>query len=118
MDDLVTVATHYSLADAEPARLALEAAGIRAFPTDENLGALLTTTTFGGIKLQVSAADAARAKEVLAEVRADAHPGAGDADGGLSFNCPSCQAEIWFSTDRRGHVEVCPECGAHVDVPT
>jgi hypothetical protein len=116
MEDFVTVATHYSMADAEPERLALEAAGIRVFPTDENLSSLLTATTFGGIKLQVSAADAARAEEVLAEARADAHPDT-NADPGVSFNCPSCKAEIWFPTDRRGHVEVCPECGAHVDVP-
>ncbi len=118
MDDFVTVATHYTLADAEPQRLALEAAGIRVFPTDENLGALLTATTFGGIKLQVPAVDAARAEQVLAELRADALPPAADADAGIGFNCPSCQAEIWFPSDRRGHVEVCPECGAHVDVPT
>ncbi len=117
MDDFVTVATHYSMADAEPQRLALEAAGIRVLPTDENLGALLTATTFGGIKLQVPAAEAARAEAVLAELRADANPTAVNDDAGVNFNCPSCQAEIWFLSDRRGHVEVCPECGAHVDVP-
>ena len=117
MDDFVTVATHYSMADAEPQRLALEAAGIRVFPTDENLGALLTATTFGGIKLQVPAAEAARAEEVLAELRKAAQPLAAEDDAGVGFNCPSCKAEIWFPSDRRGHVEACPECGAHVDVP-
>ena len=117
MDDFVTVGTYYSMADAEPQRLALDAAGIKVFATDENLGSLLTPTTFGGIKLQVPVADAARAEEVLAELRADAHPPAADDVAGVGFNCPSCHAEIWFPSDRRGHVEVCPECGAHVDVP-
>jgi hypothetical protein len=116
MEDFVTVATHYSTAEADPERLALEAAGIRVFPTDEDLSTLITPTTFGGIKLQVPAADAARAEEVLAEFRADANTPI-DEDPGVSFNCPSCKEEIWFPTDRRGHVEVCPECGAHVDVP-
>jgi hypothetical protein len=105
------------MADAEPERLALEAAGIMVFPTDENLSSLLTATTFGGIKLQVPAADAARAEQVLAELRAEANPAAADEDSGVSFNCPTCKEEIWFPSDRRGHVEICPECGAHVDVP-
>jgi predicted RNA-binding Zn-ribbon protein involved in translation (DUF1610 family) len=117
MDDFVTVATHFSMAEAEPERLALEAAGISVFPSDDGLSSLLTPTTFGGIKLQVPAAEAARAEQVLAELRADAPLAAANEDQGVSFHCPTCEAEIWFTTDRRGHVEVCPECGAHVDVP-
>lgn len=108
------------MSEAEPERLALEAAGIRVFATDEDLGSLLTPTTFGGIKIQVPAADAARAEAVLAELREAAQSPAADAaaaDDGVSFHCPSCNAEIWFPSDRRGHVEVCPECGKYVDVP-
>ena len=120
MEDFVTVGTHYSMAEAEPERLALEAAGISAIATDEGMSTLLVPNLVGGIKIQVAAADAARAEEVLAELRAEAHlPGADAdaADDGVSFKCTSCQAEIWFPSDRRGHVEVCPECGNYVDVP-
>lgn len=120
MEDFVTVATHYSMADAEPVRLALEAAGISAFATDEGMSTLLVPNLVGGIKLQVPAAEAARAEAVLAELREAAQSPAADAegdDGGVSFHCPSCNAEIWFPSDRRGHVEECPECGNYVDVP-
>jgi hypothetical protein len=108
------------MAEAEPARLALDAAGMPAFATDEDMGSLLVPNLVGGIKLQVAAADAARAKAVLAKLQAEAQPPDSDADAddeGVAFNCPTCKAEIWFPSDRRGHVEVCPECGAYVDVP-
>jgi predicted RNA-binding Zn-ribbon protein involved in translation (DUF1610 family) len=120
MADPVTIATHLSLADAEPERLALEAAGIRTFAVDENMASLMVPVLFGGIKLQVAPEDAAEAEEVLAELRAEAHPADADTDQddeGVSFPCPECEAEIWFPSERRGHVEICPECGAHVDVP-
>jgi hypothetical protein len=97
MEDLVTIATHYSIAEAEPERVALEAAGIRTFAADENVGTMLALNVFGGIKLQVAAEDAARAEEVLAELRAEAHPAESDAgqeDDGVSFPCPECNAEI------------------------
>jgi hypothetical protein len=119
MDELVTIATHYSLAEAEPERLALEAAGIPTVASDESVGTLLTATMVGGIKLQVAPADAARAEEILDELRAESNPPEAEngEDEGVSFACPECKAEIWFPSDRRGHVEECPECGAHVDVP-
>ncbi len=83
------------------------------------MGSLLVPTMVGGIKLQVPAADAARAEQVLAELQTESQPpaGAGADDEGVSFHCPSCNAEIWFPSDRRGHVEECPECGNFVDVP-
>ena len=62
-EDFVTVATLYSLAEAEPERLALEAAGIPTLATDESVGSLLVPNLVGGIKLQVPAADAARARD-------------------------------------------------------
>jgi len=116
MAKLVTIATHYSLAEAEPQRLALEAAGIPTLETDDSP----LPTMMCGIKLQVAAEDAARAEEVLAEFRVEAHPPESPSDQedeGVSFPCPECKAEIWFPSERRGHVETCPECGAHVDVP-
>ena len=69
MEDFVTVATYLSLAEAEPHRLALEAAGIPTLATDESMGDMLGSNMVGGIKLQVAAKDADRAKEVLADVR-------------------------------------------------
>jgi hypothetical protein len=120
MEDFVTVATHLTMADAEPERLALEAAGIRTIAADEDMGMLLSSNMVGGIKLQVAAADAARAEEVLQEVRAEARSSQGEAaelDDGLTFNCPACKAEIWFPAERRGQVEICPECDAPVQVP-
>jgi len=116
MDDFVTIATHYSMAEAEPERLALDAAGI---PTRAIDSSPLPGMTYG-IKLEVAAEDAARAEAVLEALRNEAHPPEPDPiqdDDGVSFTCQECQAEIWFPSDRRGHVEVCPECGAHVDVP-
>ncbi|MGA2254589.1 MAG: hypothetical protein ABSG53_08010 [Thermoguttaceae bacterium] len=123
MEDFVTVATYLSLAEAEPPRLALEAAGIPTLATDENMGSLLGTNMVGGIKLQVASADAARANDVLATLTAESQPDTDDSDeaaeseDGISLACPECGAEIWFPSERRGHVETCPECGSHVDVP-
>ena len=74
VEDFVTVATYFSMSEAEPARLALDAAGIPAFATDEDVGSLLVPTMVGGIKLQVPAADAARAEQVLAELQTESQP--------------------------------------------
>jgi predicted RNA-binding Zn-ribbon protein involved in translation (DUF1610 family) len=120
MEDFVTVATYFSLAEAEAVRLALDAEGIHTLATDENIGEMLVPTAFGGIKLQVAPQDAARAKDVLAALGTESQSktaNADDSDDGVSLDCPKCGAGIWFHSERRGHVEVCPECGAHVDVP-
>ncbi len=117
MEDFVTIATYFSLAEVEPARLALEAAGIPTLATDENIGEMLVPTVFGGIKLQVAAKDAEQAKDLLSTLRAESESQTADSDGEVTLVCPQCGAEISFPSERRGHVEVCPECGAYVDVP-
>jgi hypothetical protein len=120
MEDFVTVATFLSLADAEPHRLALDAAGIPTMATDECMGSLLGSNFVGGIKLQVAAKDAEEAKEVLAALETEAHAetaAADEAGDDVCLTCPECDAELSFPSDRRGHVEECPECGAYVDVP-
>jgi len=117
MEDFVTIATYFSLAEAEAVRLALDAEGINTLATDENIGEMLVPTIFGGIKLQVAAKDVTQANEVLATLNAGAQPQTNDSDDGVSLECPECKAGIWFPSERRGHVEVCPECGAYVDVP-
>jgi predicted RNA-binding Zn-ribbon protein involved in translation (DUF1610 family) len=122
MEDFVTIATYLSLAEAEPHRLALEAAGISTLDTDESVGSLLGSNLVGGIKLQVAAKDVEAAKEVLAtlEVEAQANAEATEADESdddVCLACPKCGAEVCFPSERRGHVEECPECGGYVDVP-
>jgi hypothetical protein len=124
MDDFVTVGTYLSNAEVEPLRLALEAAGIPAMATDENIGEMLTPLVFGGIKLQGAAKDAERAKEGLAELDVEYPPATQEGDDadsdnsgdGISLKCPACGADIWFPSDRRGQVETCPECGGQVEV--
>jgi len=129
MDDFVTVATYLSLAEAEPPRLALEAAGIPTMATDEGMGSLLGSNLIGGIKLQVAAAAAAKATELLATLRAQPRPETDDADDsddsddgedsdGVSLKCPACGAAIWFPSESRGNADVCPECGSQINVPT
>ena len=120
MEDFVTVATYFSLAEAEAVRLALDAEGIQTLATDEDIGEMLVPTAFGGIKLQVAAKDVDRANEVLATLETESQPETNDADDSgddVSLQCPKCEAQIWFPSERRGHVEECPECGAYVDVP-
>ena len=123
MEDFVTIATHYTFAELEAERLALESAGIHALATDENMGILLGTNMVGCIKLQVASADAARANDVLNTLRAESQPETGDSahadesDDGVSLKCPKCGAEIWFPSERRGQAESCPECGNQVEVP-
>jgi len=65
--ELVTVATFMYPAQAHVARGRLESEGIRAFVADENLITMnwLYANTIGGVKLQVSAADADRARAIL-----------------------------------------------------
>jgi ssDNA-binding Zn-finger/Zn-ribbon topoisomerase 1 len=121
MSDFVTVATYLSATEAEVERLALETAGIAAIVDDEAVGTVLWQNLVGGVKIQVPAADAARAEQVLNEFRAAAQPanaGGDAADDGVSLNCPKCKAELWFASDRRGETETCPECGASIVVPT
>ncbi len=120
MEDFVTVATYFSLAEAEAVRLALDADGIQALTTDENIGEMLVPTAFGGIKVQVAPQDVDRANEVIATLKAESEPQTADADDSgdrVSLVCPQCKADLSFPSERRGHVEVCPECGAYVDVP-
>ena len=119
MEDFATVGTYFSMAEAEPPRLALEAAGIPAMTTDEGIGEMLVPVAFGGIKLQVPTKYAEQAKEILDEYAADSKADAADedeSDEGIAMKCQKCGTDIWFPSDRRGHVEVCPQCGAYVDV--
>jgi hypothetical protein len=87
-DELVTVARFIDPVAAEFARSRLEADGLTCFIQGIGLGSLLPTATVFPILLQVRAADAARAIEILAERPAadilaeDQEPAAPAASGG------------------------------------
>jgi hypothetical protein len=66
-DQLVTVGRYLDPLAAQFDRSRLEADGLACFLQGEGLGTLLPTTTVYPILLQVRAADAARAAEILAE---------------------------------------------------
>ncbi len=107
MKHVFTVATYLSLAEADPPRLALEAAGIPTFSTDEG----------GDIKLQVPEKYTDAAREVLAEFETEAEMAATCESGDhVHMTCPHCDAEVSFPFERRGYAEECPECGGYVDV--
>lgn len=71
-DELITVARFANTLEAETAKNFLLAEGVSAFIADENASSLFSGM-LGQAKLQVAAADAARAKELLRE-----HPGVAD----------------------------------------
>jgi hypothetical protein len=66
-DDLVTVGRFIDPVAAEFARSRLEADGLTCFIQGGGLGSLLPTATVFPIRLEVRAADAGRAAEILAE---------------------------------------------------
>jgi hypothetical protein len=68
MDELVTVATYPDVAEAQLAKERLELDGIRAFVIDAQTASLMPflTSSTGGVRVQVDAKDAERAREVLA----------------------------------------------------
>lgn len=75
-DELVTVGRYVDPVAAQFDRSRLEADGLACFVQGGGVGTLLPTTTVYPILLQVRAADAARAAEILAESpAADLLPG-------------------------------------------
>lgn len=73
-DGLVTVGRFIDPVSAELARSRLEADGLICFLQGIGLGSLLPTATLYPILLQVRAADAGRAAEILAELPAPGLP--------------------------------------------
>jgi hypothetical protein len=90
----VTVAAFDHPAAAHLARLRVEAEGIDCVLLDENLVATdwLVSNAVGGIKLQVPAPDAARARAMIAPQHVTAEVPA----AGRSVECPRCgSASVW-----------------------
>jgi len=95
---LVPIASYPDAPAAYVARARLEAEGIPAFVLDEHIVgvAWLWSQALGGVKLQVDAADAARAREILTTDAAEAEssqagvPPEGPEDA--AERCPACGA--------------------------
>jgi hypothetical protein len=92
-DDLATAATFRDLADAQVARMTLEAAGVECRLLDEELIRIdwALSTAFGGMKLVVRSEDVEVARQLLAEVET-----AGESAGAVpeelagGESCPRC----------------------------
>ncbi|HEV2845756.1 MAG TPA: DUF2007 domain-containing protein [Thermoanaerobaculia bacterium] len=75
-DSLETVATFTDLTQAQSARSALESAEIENYLQDEATGSIDwgLMPALGGLRLQVKSADAARAREILADLGQSVDP--------------------------------------------
>ncbi|MBN2022025.1 MAG: hypothetical protein JW809_04465 [Pirellulales bacterium] len=123
-NDRITVATPVDLAAAQACQAALAAEGVEAFLSEPDalgqagLPGLAPSAT---IKVQVAAADAARAFAVLRQIGAAS---GSDEDArrlddlpDVAFPCEECGKPLSFPAERRGKVEICRHCGQYVDVP-
>jgi hypothetical protein len=84
----VTVGTYWHPTAAHLAQIRLEAEGIDSILLDENVTVTLWGNAVGGIKLQVRASEAAKAREILHEVVARAREQVATASG--EVRCPGC----------------------------
>jgi hypothetical protein len=74
-DETVTVATFSNQGEAQIARGFLESCGIEVFVGDENMSRMENPVLISGFKLQVRAADADTARELLARVKSESRQG-------------------------------------------
>lgn len=125
--DLVTVGTFDSRAEADLCKVFLEQEGIQAFVADANLvgGAnWLFSNAVHGIKVDVPAADAARAVEVLSRfeqnrartIETDLEEDDANAPR-IEVVCESCGKTVAFPAVTAGTTQACPECRNYIDVP-
>jgi hypothetical protein len=102
---------------------ALVQAGVEAYVTeDESLVGLWMGETLPGIhspKVWVEREEAPRAAAILEELqRREDELRQSAAEGGeeLEVTCSACQSTARFPASQRGSVQVCPHCGAYLDV--
>ncbi|RIK76652.1 MAG: hypothetical protein DCC68_18950 [Planctomycetota bacterium] len=104
--DLVNVGSFVTINDAEFARMLLESEGIEAYIADATIVSMdwLLGNAIGWIKVQVSAADEPRAREILAQWQRELRerPPASESD---AIPCLECGKEMPLG------VATCPECG-------
>lgn len=102
-EELVTIATYPTPAEAEVARVALEAEGITAFVTNDNLVGMtwILGNAVGYVKLLVAAPSAERATRIL-----EAHFDNWSQVDAEPWNCPRCGEDVDAQFDE------CWSCGA------
>ena len=88
----VTVGTYWHATGAHLAQIRLEAEGIESILLDENVTVTLWGNAVGGIKLQVRASEAARARQILEQV----------GEGAKHVSTPA--GDVWCPR--------CPRCGS------
>lgn len=112
----VEVATFLYVHEAQMARAALEAEGVEAFIQDQEMARAnwMLTTAIGGVKLEVAAEDADRAREILARDHAgealpweDQGP-EGFGDGAAREGGPPAP----LRAQEPPSAEACPACGS------
>lgn len=97
-DTPVTLMTFSKEEDAELKQMLLEQEGIESFLNNANVASLNLGSALGEIKLQVSAADAERARAILENA-----PAREPASPVTDNQCLACGAEMNGS--------ICPKCG-------
>lgn len=118
MAEFVAIAAFEYVSEAEVARLLLEREGVEVQMVDGSLVAMdpFLSGAVGGIKLEVPAKQAETASFILDSFRA-AKKKKNVGKPEVTFNCDECGKSMTFSGNRRGGIEDCPHCHAHVDVP-
>lgn len=100
----------------------LEERGIEASVADPgSTGAVaFGITDPAGIQICVTDLETAERAQALLEEqdRERATQVAPGSDAPIPVKCEDCDREARFPADSRGRVQVCPHCGAHVDVPS
>ena len=95
--------------------------GVEALVSDrDNAGVMaFGVTDTEGIEIYVSDAEAAaRAGELLAEHDKQNAPGESNGDAmSVEVSCEDCGKKNLFPATATESVRVCPECGAHLDIP-
>lgn len=100
----VSIASYPTASEAEAARLALEAAGIRALLSNAEVNRLLGSAA-GFVELQVAAPDADDARRILHQGDSVELPDEGPSAAVASNTCLSCGSAM------PENVDTCPACG-------
>lgn len=107
--------------DAEIVRLCLESNGIKAFVTEDNsvvgLWAFGTLPEIHKPQVWISKADSERAARLIREHESKKSSVLdSNATDSISAKCEDCNKESTFPGSENGTTQVCPCCGAYIDV--
>ena len=97
----------------------LDGHGVKATVLDrENPGVFaFGVTDREGIEIVVADQETAARAEALLEAHDRERAQAAASPGTVDVTCEECQEVRTFSSDLRGTVQECPECGTFLDVP-